>query len=64
MILVIMGLVPDSMALAKHSFVDNQIILIASPQHALAKRKNIPLKELAEHAFIHREKGSGTRQST
>lgn len=61
--LVIMGLVPDSMALAKHSFVDNQIVLIASPQHALAKRKSIPLKELEEHAFIHREKGSGTRKA-
>lgn len=61
--LVIMGLIPESMALAKHSFVDNQIVLIASPHHVLAKRKNISLNELADHAFIHREKGSGTRKA-
>jgi len=61
--LVIMGLLPDNMSLAKHPFVDNPIILIASPQHALAKRENIPLAELSQHAFIHREKGSGTRKA-
>ncbi|TEW53428.1 LysR family transcriptional regulator [Psychromonas sp. RZ22] len=61
--LVIMGLIPESMNLAKYPFVDNPIILIASPQHVLAKRKNIPLAELADHAFIHREKGSGTRKA-
>jgi DNA-binding transcriptional LysR family regulator len=61
--LVIMGLIPENMPLAKHPFVDNPIILIASPQHPLAKRKNIPLAELANHYFIHREKGSGTRKA-
>lgn len=61
--LVIMGLIPESMALAKHPFVENPIILIASPEHPLAHRKKIPLSELSEHAFIHREKGSGTRKA-
>ncbi|MEL0660142.1 LysR family transcriptional regulator [Psychromonas arctica] len=61
--LVIMGLVPETMALAKYSFVDNPIIVIANPQHPLAKQKNIPLAELANHAFIHREQGSGTRKA-
>jgi DNA-binding transcriptional LysR family regulator len=61
--LVIMGLVPETMALTQHSFVDNPIIVIANPQHPLAKRKKIPLSELAEHAFIHREQGSGTRKA-
>lgn len=61
--LVIMGLIPDSMPLVKHPFVDNQIVLIASPQHSLAQRKTIPLTELADHAFIHREQGSGTRKA-
>ena len=61
--LVIMGLVPETMALTQYSFVDNPIIVIANPQHPLAKRKNIPLTELAEHAFIHREQGSGTRKA-
>ena len=61
--LVIMGLLPENMPLAKHPFVDNPIILIASPRHALAQRENIPLAELSQHAFIHREKGSGTRKA-
>lgn len=61
--LVIMGLVPESMPLACFPFVDNQIILIASPNHVLANRQNIQLKELVEHAFIHREQGSGTRKA-
>lgn len=61
--LVIMGLIPESMALTKHPFVENPITLIASPDHPLAQRKHIPLTELSEHAFIHREKGSGTRKA-
>jgi len=61
--LVIMGLVPESMALAKYDFVDNPIVLIANPHHPLSKQKNIKLAELADHAFIHREQGSGTRKA-
>jgi DNA-binding transcriptional LysR family regulator len=61
--LVIMGLVPETMALTQHSFVDNPMIIIANPQHPLAKKKSIPLAELADHAFIHREQGSGTRKA-
>lgn len=61
--LVIMGLVPESMALTKHSFVDNPIIVIANPQHPLTRERDIPLAELAEHDFIHREQGSGTRKA-
>jgi len=61
--LVIMGLVPETMALTKHSFVDNPIVVIANPQHPLTQQKNIPLTELANHAFIHREQGSGTRKA-
>ncbi|WP_019613082.1 LysR family transcriptional regulator [Psychromonas ossibalaenae] len=61
--LVIMGMIPESMALKRHPFVDNPIVIVASPNHPLAERKNIKLKELAEHAFIFREKGSGTRKA-
>lgn len=60
--LVIMGLLPKIMPLARYPFVDNPITLIASPDHPLAQKKNIALTELSEHAFIHREKGSGTRK--
>ncbi|WP_022940641.1 LysR family transcriptional regulator [Psychromonas hadalis] len=61
--LVIMGLLPEKMPLARYPFVDNPIVLIASPEHPLALQKNIPLESLSEHAFLHREKGSGTRKA-
>jgi DNA-binding transcriptional LysR family regulator len=61
--LVIMGLLPGRMPLARYPFVDNPIILISSPDHPLAKQKNIPLTALSEYAFLHREKGSGTRKA-
>lgn len=61
--LVIMGLLPEMMPLARYPFVDNPITLIASPDHPLANKKKIPLTELSKHAFIHREKGSGTRKA-
>lgn len=61
--LVIMGLLPESLPLARYPFVDNPIILIASPQHPLAHKKDIPLMDLSKHAFINREKGSGTRKA-
>jgi len=61
--LVIMCLLPDNIPLITHPFVDNPIIIIGSPQHPLAKRDKISLSELSEYAFIHREKGSGTRKA-
>ena len=61
--LVIMGLVPESMPLTRHPFVDNPIILIANPSHPLASQQNIALSDLLEHAFIFREPGSGTRSA-
>lgn len=61
--LVIMGLVPESMSLTHYQFVDNPIVAVASPNHPLASKKNIGLIELAQHAFIFREKGSGTRKA-
>lgn len=60
--LVIMGLLPEMMPITSYPFVDNPIIIIASPDHPLAQKKKVQLAELSEHAFIHREKGSGTRK--
>ncbi|MGB5445164.1 MAG: LysR family transcriptional regulator [Psychromonas sp.] len=61
--LVIMGLVPKSMALTSHPFIDNPIVPIASPSHPLAGEKNIKLSELSKYPFIYRERGSGTRKA-
>lgn len=60
--LVIMGLVPESMRLTCHPFVDNPIVIVASPSHPLAQQKNIALTDLQEHTFLFREAGSGTRE--
>ena len=60
--LVIMGLVPQSMALTSHPFIDNHIVAVASPSHPLAGKRNVKLSELSEYPFIFREKGSGTRK--
>lgn len=61
--LVIMGLVPESMSLTCHPFVDNPIVIIANPSHPLAQQKNIALTDLQAHDFIFREAGSGTRKA-
>jgi DNA-binding transcriptional LysR family regulator len=39
----------------------NPLVMIASPEHPLAKRKNVSLQELAKSKFIVREQGSGTK---
>jgi DNA-binding transcriptional LysR family regulator len=51
------------MRLTSHPFVDNPVVIIASPSHPLAQQKNIALADLHEHAFIFREEGSGTRKA-
>lgn len=63
--LVIMGQPPEEMndELYAKSFMQNPLVMIASPKDLLAKRKNIPLKELQDQIFLVREKGSGTRNA-
>lgn len=59
--MVIMGLPPEGKDLEAVPFLDNPLVVIASPEHALADRKKIPLDALQEENFIMREPGSGTR---
>jgi len=59
--IVIMGKPPQRMAVASEMFMENPLVVIAPPEHALAGQKKIPLSTLAEHPFIVRERGSGTR---
>ncbi len=42
-------------------FMDNPLVVIASPGHSLAANKAIPLQHLAEEVLVLREPGSGTR---
>lgn len=59
--LVIMGQPPADTDLEAGAFMDNPLVVVAPPQHPLAKEKHIPLTRLQEEVFLVREPGSGTR---
>ena len=59
--LVLMGKPPADLDLVSESFMDNPLIVIASPDHPLANARKIALADLAEAHFVVREPGSGTR---
>lgn len=62
--LYVLGTIPDSMEADWYRYAENPIVVIAAPDHRLAGKETIPASELAEEAFIMREKGSGTRIAT
>ena len=45
-----------------HHWFDDQLCVVASPEHSLAQKKKITDQDLIDHAWISRETGSGTRQ--
>jgi LysR family transcriptional regulator for metE and metH len=57
----ITGLPPDHFGVEKEFISKHPQIIIASPDHRLAKKRNIPLAELEPETFLLREPGSGTR---
>jgi len=59
--LLIMGQVPSELAVQAHPFIDNELVVVAPPDHPLAKERNISLDRLAQERFLARESGSGTR---
>jgi DNA-binding transcriptional LysR family regulator len=59
--MAIMGQPPDDAQLEAMPFMDNPLIIVAPPEHRLAKRKRMQLKELEKEEFLTREPGSGTR---
>jgi DNA-binding transcriptional LysR family regulator len=59
--MAIMGQPPGDAHLEAIAFMDNPLIIVASPEHRLAPRKRIALKELEREVFLTREPGSGTR---
>ena len=61
--LAIMGRPPEASDLVAHPFMENPLVVIASPAHPLARARRIPLARLAEESFISREAGSGTRMA-
>ncbi len=59
--LAVMGLIEDAHDLEVERFVTNELVVIASPRHPLAQRRNILLHDLASESLLLREAGSGTR---
>lgn len=59
--LAIMGQPPEGMDMQAEPFMQNPLVVIAAPSHALARKKKIPPKQLATETFLLRERGSGTR---
>lgn len=59
--LAIMGQPPDGTEMVADPFLENPLVVIASPTHPLAIVKNIQPRQLAKETFLLREQGSGTR---
>jgi DNA-binding transcriptional LysR family regulator len=59
--LVMMGRPPDDIDLEFEPFMENPLVVIAPPGHALQNERHIPAQRLSEEVFIMREAGSGTR---
>ncbi len=59
--LVIMGKPPEGLDLEATAFMDNPLVIIAPPDHALASATAVPLQRLRDETFVVRERQSGTR---
>ena len=58
---VVMGQIPEDEHLETHPFLENILVLIAHPEHPLAKKKKLTLEDIVGERFLMREEGSGTR---
>jgi len=61
--MVIMGRPPEGHNLIGIPFINNPLVVIAYPEHPLARKKGIQLLEVANESFIVRERDSGTRMA-
>lgn len=59
--MAIMGRPPESGGLDAIPFMENQLVVIAPPEHPLIGIYPIPLSMLEQETFLVREQGSGTR---
>lgn len=59
--LAIMGQPPEGAEMMSQSFMQNPLVVIASPAHALVNMQKIQPQQLAKETFLLRERGSGTR---
>ena len=59
--LYILGTPPESLEAEIERFAENPLVAIAPPDHPLARRPGLTMRDLAEYPFLTRESGSGTR---
>jgi DNA-binding transcriptional LysR family regulator len=60
--LYVMGQVPANSDVQEFPFLENIIAVVASPDHPLANKRQVALKQLAGERFLVREPGSGNRK--
>jgi DNA-binding transcriptional LysR family regulator len=61
--LALMGRPPGELDLEAASFADHPHVVIAPPDHPLARRRRVDIDALAAEVFLVREAGSGTRMA-
>jgi DNA-binding transcriptional LysR family regulator len=59
--LAITGQPPEGIDVVAQHFMDNPLVVIASPSHPLSRQAHIALHDLEEETLVVREPGSGTR---
>lgn len=59
--LMVMGRPPLGIDTQATPFLPHPLVIVAAPDHPLAKKRKIPLRALQSESFILREEGSGTR---
>jgi DNA-binding transcriptional LysR family regulator len=59
--LAIMGRSPQTLDTVAEAFAQNPHVIIAAPDHPLARERQVPVDRVAKEIFIVREPGSGTR---
>ena len=59
--MAIMGQPPEGLDIEAAPFMENPLVVVASPGHPLVGRRGITPDQLASETFIVREPGSGTR---
>lgn len=59
--LYILGTPPEELDATVERYSENPLVVIAPPDHPLAARSGLTMRDVAEYAFLMRESGSGTR---
>ena len=61
--LVLMGQPPEGVEVEAEAFMENPLVMIASPDHPMASERQIDLERFEDEHFVVRETGSGTRSA-